>query len=421
MRIAYVTETWDPSVDGVVTRLRATLRELHRRGHETLVIAPAPGWTPRSQDGVVEMRAIGFSFLGGGKPLGVPHGRRVTELIADYSPDLVHVLNPFVLGTAGVQAARRTGLPLVASFHQDIAAVARHYRVGFLGNIIWAHVRRLHRRAALNLATSAAMAAELEAHRIERVDLWPYGVDLERFNPRRRNAEARQALLDGGSRDRGGGMHGGSRLDDGSGVKGGDSGDRAGVVALYVGRLAPEKNVQRLVPLSATPGVTLVLVGDGPLRRPLEEHMSGPNVRFTGWLAGDELADAYAGADVFVFPSTTETLGLVQIEALASGLPVIAAKSAPSAEILGDGAGGMLLDENDWARLPEAVLEMGTPGSTWQARSLAARQRAEAWGWAASTEFLLDRYQQVIAGVGSGGRRRTIGSGGAAGADRRAS
>ena len=390
MRIAFVTETWDPSVDGVVTRLRATLGELHRRGHETLVVAPAPGHRSGTQDGVVQMPAIGFSFVGGGKPLGLPLGRRVTDLISDFSPDVVHVLNPFVLGTAGVRAARRTGLPLVASFHQDIAAVARHYRVGFLGSLIWAHVRRLHGRAALNLATSAAMAAELVAHRIERVDLWPYGVDLERFNPLRRRAEARQALV-------------------------GD--DDAGVVALYVGRLAPEKNLQRLVPLSTTPGVSVVLVGDGPLRRPLEEQMGGPNVHFKGWLAGDSLADAYAGADVFVFPSTTETLGLVLVEALASGLPVIAAKSAPSAEILGDGPGGMLLDTNDWAGLPDAVIEMGTPGPAWDARSLAARRRAQDWGWSAATDFLIDRYQRVIAGSGP----LAIGWSEAAGGDRQAS
>ncbi|MBO0694445.1 MAG: glycosyltransferase, partial [Acidimicrobiaceae bacterium] len=319
--------------------------------------------------------------------------------IADYAPDLVHVLNPFVLGTAGVRAARHTGLPLVASFHQDIAAVARHYRVGFLSEIIWAHVRRLHGRAMLNLATSAAMASVLVDHRIERVDLWPKGVDLERFNPNRRRAEARRALLGGHNAE----------------------GDTAGVVALYVGRLAPEKNVHRLVPLAATPGVSLVLVGDGPLRRPLEEQMSGPNVHFTGWLADDALADAYAGADVFVFPSTTETLGLVLMEALSSGLPVIAAQSPPSEEILGDGAGGMLLDTDDWVHLPEAVIEMGTPGPAWDARSHAARRRAEAWGWAPATDLLLDLYQQVIAGAGAVRRRRAMWDRAVTTTDRRAS
>lgn len=383
MRIAYVTETWDPSVDGVVTRLRATLGELHERGHETLVVAPAPGRRARmsngalssigaqASNGVVEIPAVGFSFVGGGKPLGLPMRRRVTELIADYEPDVVHVVNPFVLGTAGVRAARRTGLPLVASFHQDIAAVARHYKVGFLSSVIWAHVRRLHGSAALNLATSAAMADLLVAQGIGRVDLWPYGVDLERYHPRRRRPEARRALL---------------------------GGDAPGVVALYVGRLAPEKEVERLAPLARTPGVSLVIVGDGPLRQSLEAQLAGPNVHFTGWLAGDELADAYAGADVFVFPGTTETLGLVLIEALASGLPVIASDSAPSAEILGDDSGSELLDGPGWANLGSVVADVGAPGPDWQRRSAAARSRAKEWGWGTATDFLVDRYREVVSG-----------------------
>lgn len=372
MRIAYVTETWDPSVDGVVTRLRATLSELHGAGHETLVVAPAPGLRAQRYEGVVEIPAVGFSFVGGGKPLGLPMRRRVTEVIADFAPDVVHVVNPFVLGTAGVRAARQTGLPLVASFHQDIAAVARHYRVGFLSPAIWGHVRRLHDRAALNLVTSAAMAELLTAQGVERVDLWPYGVDLERYHPRRRRPEARRALV---------------------------GGDGGGVVALYVGRLAPEKDVERLRPIADMPGVSLVIVGDGPLRRSLEGALAGPNVHFTGWLAGDDLADAYAGADVFVFPGTTETLGLVLIEALASGLPVIASQSAPSAEILGDDSGSELLDEAGWANLGEVVATVGAPGPDRERRSAAARARAKEWGWGTATEFLVDRYREILAGA----------------------
>ncbi|HLI01035.1 MAG TPA: glycosyltransferase, partial [Acidimicrobiales bacterium] len=221
MKIAYVTETWKPSVDGVVTRLENTLLHLGRMGHETLVVAPnARGLAP--EPGVVTTPSVGLPFLAAGKPWGLPLTRRVTAAVREFEPDLVHVINPFVLGLAGVKAARALDLPLVASFHQDIAAVAAHYHVGFVAPFVWKHVRRQHATASRNLVTSRAMGTLLEAHGIERVALWPYGVDLDRFHPRRRSAAARRALV----------------------------GTDNNVVAIYVGRLAPEKDLHHLVALA---------------------------------------------------------------------------------------------------------------------------------------------------------------------------
>ena len=367
MKIAYVTETWKPSVDGVVTRLENTLLHLGRMGHETLVVAPnARGLAP--EPGVVTTPSVGLPFLAAGKPWGLPLTRRVTAAVREFEPDLVHVINPFVLGLAGVKAARALDLPLVASFHQDIAAVAAHYHVGFVAPFVWKHVRRQHATAARNLVTSRAMWTLLDAHGIERVALWPYGVDLDRFHPRRRSTAARRALV----------------------------GTDDNVVAIYVGRLAPEKDLHHLVALAHAPGVSLVVVGDGPEREDLEAEMGGPNVHFVGWLGGDELADAYAAADVFVFPSTTETLGLVLMEAMASGLPVVAAKSDPSAEILGDGPAGVLLAPGDWDDLPSVVREVGAPGPGHDRRSATARAKAESWDWAGATEALVHLYDEIV-------------------------
>jgi glycosyltransferase involved in cell wall biosynthesis len=265
---------------------------------------------------------------------------------------------------------------LVASFHQDIALVAAHYHLGWLGPAIWAYTRRLHGLAAANLVTSRAVAATLDCQGLGPSILWPYGVDLERFHPSRRNERARKALTGGAGAD---------------------------VVALYVGRLAPEKELGRLKPLAHDPGIHLAVVGDGPLRRPLERSLAGPSVTFLGPMAGDELAEAYASADVFVFPSVTETLGLVLLEALASGLPVVALETETSAELLSGDSGSRLCPMGSVGLLPAMVREMGTEGPEWRRRSAQARRAAKRWSWGQATERLVAVYEAVIGADGHRG------------------
>jgi glycosyltransferase involved in cell wall biosynthesis len=368
VRIAYVTETWHPSVDGVVTRLEATLSELRDSGHQAMVVAP--GGRNAKVEGVPIAGAptVGVPFLAGGKPWGLP-GPRSARALREFAPDIIHVLHPFVLGLAGVTAARRNRVPLVASFHQDIAAVAAYYHLGALSPLIWAYTRRLHARARATLTTSRATADTLTAHRIGPPRLWPYGVDLEFFHPRHRSEQARKRLTGGAG---------------------------AEVVALYVGRLSPEKDLGRLAPLAAADETHLAVVGDGPLRPALERTLAGASVTFLGPLSGTALAEAFASSDVFVFPSTTETLGLVLLEALASGLPVVAIDTPTSTEILAGDTGSRLCPPGSPGSFPAVAHEVGTPGPERELRAAAARRAAQRWSWSAATAELLATYEAVI-------------------------
>ncbi len=360
-----MTETWLPSTDGIITRLTATLRELVRSGHQVLVIAPQG---PAGDEGVelpgVSVRTVpsaGVRWLYGGQRWGLP-SPRVGRFLREFRPDVVHVANPACLGIAGVLAATRQNLPLVASYHTDLTEHVPHYRLGGLVPVIWWLLRQLHGRAAVNLATSRAAIDNLEAHGIADVQLWPRGVDLGLFRPLvppRAEPQRRP-------------------------------------VALYVGRLAGEKGLSGLAPLAAADsGFDLVIVGDGPQCAELTARLSSPSVRFRGIVRGAALADAYRDADLFVFPSTTETLGLVLLEALASGLPVVAADSPASREVLADCAVARLYPSDEPAQLLTLARDI-------MALPVDQRSRAEAvataqhWTWEGATATLLTFYTAAV-------------------------
>ena len=230
-------------------------------------------------------------------------------------------------------------------------------------------MRLRHNRATLNLCTSVAMMEQLQRHGIERVALWPGGVDTGRFHPERRSEAMRARLTDG---------HPEMPL------------------LIYVGRLSAEKEIERLKPiLQALPGTRLALVGDGPHRNALADHFAGLPVHIAGFLRGDELAAAYASADVFVMPSRTETLGLVVLEAMSSGLPVVGARAGGVPEMIADGVTGTLFDTEaqaiaairSYLQCPEKRRSIG----------LAARAYAAEHSWRAATLTLLEHYKTACA------------------------
>ncbi len=367
MRIAFFTETFLPATDGVVTRLRYTLEELGRLGDEVLVFAPSGG--PNSYAGARIQGVPGVPFpLYPEKKMCPPHPG-IGRALRLFSPDLIHAVNPFILGVGGVYYARRMGVPLMASYHTNLVAYAGYYGLGFTERLGWSYFRKLHNRAAINLCTSAATRDQLYEQGIKRIRLWPQGVDARRFHPNRSSKEWR-ARLSGGHPDE--------------------------KVLLYVGRLAPEKDIGLLkAVLQAIPGTRLAIVGDGPARKALEKEFRGTLTRFIGLLTGDDLAAAYASSDLFLFPSTTETLGMAMIEGLASGLPVVAARAGASHEIVSEGA-GLLYEPGSKAELVAAVRLIVTDDALRNAMSRDARSTAEERGWEASTTALRSYYEEAL-------------------------
>jgi len=258
---------------------------------------------------------------------------------------------------------------LVVSSHTDLPQYLHYYGLRFLEKHVWKILRARHNRASINLCTSTVMVEQLRAHGIERVELWPGGVDAELFHPSRSSVEMRCRL----SQD-----HPDSPL------------------LLYVGRLSAEKNLEGLRPLlQALPSARLALVGDGPHRKVLERHFAGLPVCMTGFLREQELASAYASSDVFVMPSLTETLGLVVLEAMSSGLPVVAARAGGIPDIIQDGLNGYLYDQE--AQAIQVLRRLLQSKQTRCAIATRARERSAHFSWRAATIQLVDQYKRACA------------------------
>jgi glycosyltransferase involved in cell wall biosynthesis len=375
VRVAIVTEVFMPAVDGVVTRLRRTLEELQRAGDEVLVIAPEGGPPDYAGARVIGLPTVRMPLYPDGK--GYPPKRvsfpapSLGAALRRFRPDVVHAINPVLLGAGAVMYARGRKLPLVASYHAHLPVYTHCYRLGLLEPAGWRYLRTLHNRAHVNLATSRATVELLSRHGIERLAHWPYGVDSERFHPRMRRASWR-ARLSGGREDR--------------------------LVLLYVGRLAKEKTIEHL--LEAVRGrddVALALVGDGPLRERLERVFSGTPTTFVGFLHGAELAHAYASADVLVQPSQTETLGFVTLEAHAAGLPVLAAESPTARELIADGIDGLRFDPARAGSLAGCVARLLAEPQLLEAMRGRARESVARATWAQATATLRLQYEHARA------------------------
>ena len=369
MRIALFTETFLPKVDGIVTRLRHTVEHLQRNGDQVLVIAPDGGIT--EYKGAKVHGVSGFPLpLYPELKLAIPRPA-IGEALDDFQPDIIHVVNPAVLGFAGIFHSKVHDIPLVASYHTHLPQYLQHYGLAMLEGFLWELLKVTHNQAALNLCTSTAMVEELSAHGIERVDLWQRGVDIETFHPEHASVEMRNKLSEN---------HPESPL------------------LLYVGRLSPEKEIERIKPiLEIIPDARLALVGDGPHRQALESYFADTNTNFVGYLTGIDLAAAFASADAFIFPSRTETLGLVLLEAMAAGCPVVAARSGGIPDIVTDGVNGFLFDPTDDDEgAIAATIRLLEQKQEREVLRQNARLEAERWGWGAATRQLQTHYQRVI-------------------------
>ncbi|TWT05294.1 glycosyltransferase family 1 protein [Planococcus sp. CPCC 101016] len=367
MKIMIVTETFLPSTDGIVTRLTACIRWLHQDGHEIQIIAPDLG--VKEFDGAIVRGVPAYAFpFYRSKKFAFPN-RIVKKYMAEFDPDIVHVVNPAVVGYSGVNYAKNLDIPLIASYHTNIPQYMAYYKLGKLDWLMWWFMKKMHNKADLNLCTSHTVLEELKDKGFERMQVWKRGVDTERFNPRHYTRDMRLKLA-GGQEDK--------------------------ILLLYVGRLSAEKEIEKIRDvLTVSDRYCLAIVGDGPHRKELENHFSGTRTVFTGFIHGDELASAFASADAFVFPSTTETLGLVIMEAMASGLPVVAAESGPTKEQVTDRRNGLLYDSTDPESFKKIIRLLEDSSFRNQLAKQAVADVAEL-GWAAAAEQIRDLYSQIV-------------------------
>ena len=367
MRVAIVAESFLPNVNGVTNSVLRVIEHLRCTGHEALVIAPD---TPRGEppadkihEGVRVHRVPSRMFPKiNSLPLGVPRPRMV-GVLRGFAPDVVHLASPALLGWGGMLAARHLEVPTVAVFQTDVAGFAESYGIGFASRAAWAWTRMVHSRADRTLAPSTAAMENLTAHRIPRVHKWARGVDITGFAPSARDEDLRRVWSPEGK-----------------------------PIIGFVGRLAPEKHVERLAAVAARNDVQVVVVGDGVDREKLERLM--PSAVFAGALYGHELAAAYASMDVFVHPGEHETFCQAVQEAMASGLPVIAPNAGGPRDLVAPYRTGLLLSVDEFdAKLGESLDHLIAER---QRYSVAARRSVLSRTWPAICDELLGHYDEVI-------------------------
>ncbi|MCX4740431.1 glycosyltransferase family 4 protein [Streptomyces antibioticus] len=366
MRVVIVTESFPPDVNGVAHCALQTARHLVDRGHSPLVVAPATaaGTGPDALAPCPVVRVPSLPLPGYPQVRVALPSRRVAAAIADHRADIVHLASPFILGVRGMAAAARLGIPAVAVYQTDLAGYARTY-VHAGEAAAWRRIRSVHAAADLTLAPSSAALHDLETHGVPRVKLWRRGVDTERFRPDRRDEALRRALAPNGE-----------------------------LIVGYVGRLAPEKQVELLSGVCGLPGVRVVVVGDGPSGPQLPEAL--PGAVFLGRRTGDDLARIFASLDVFAHTGPFETFCQTVQEAMASGVPVVAPAAGGPLDLVAHGRTGLLVPPRDADAVRDAVAALAADPALRTAYGAAGRATVEGRTWAAVGDQLLGHYTDVL-------------------------
>ncbi len=365
MRIALVTESFLPQVDGVSNSVRHVAEQLVALGHQVLVVAPAPGPDRHGPVPVVRVRSVGLpgyrSFS-----VGLPDAA-LERALRRFRPDVVHLASPFVVGAAGLRAALRLDVPTVAVYQTDMLGFARQYGVR-VDPLLERWLGRIHRRADRTLVPSTCSHDQLAALGVTDLHLWRRGVSLDLFGPEHRDPQ-RHAVLSGEGRD---------------------------VLVGYVGRLAAEKEVRRLAEIADLPGTRLVVIGEGPERDRLGRHL--PGAHFTGSLGGSHLATAFATLDVFVHPGRHETFCQTVQEAQASGVPVVAPAAGGPLDLIDHGRTGLLFDPTDPVGLWRGVVAACRDEPLRQRLAAAALDAVQDRSWEHVVRELVERhYRGVLA------------------------
>lgn len=370
LRIALVTETYPPEINGVAMTLGRQVADLQQRGHQIQLVRPRQSARDlaASSASLEEVLKPGVAIPRyAGLKMGLPAKSALTRLWSLKRPDLVHIATEGPLGWSALAAANKLRIPVSTDFHTNFHSYSQHYGIGWLRRPILAYLRKFHNKSCVTLVPTEGIRRELQVHGYGNLEVVARGVDTELFSPAHRDASLRTSW----------------------GV------DETTQVVLYVGRLAPEKNLKLAFAAYAAmhkcnPRTRLVLVGDGPDRATLQAAY--PQAIFCGMRSGVDLSRHYASAEVFLFPSLTETFGNVTIEAMASGLAVVAYNYAAAEELIRHNESGVLAAYDDAEAFIAQAARLAADPVLAQHMAQAARHAAQKMSW----DSIHDRFEQVL-------------------------
>ncbi|RBW71395.1 glycosyltransferase family 4 protein [Bacillus taeanensis] len=372
MKLALFTDTYPPQVNGVAKTLKRLVHHLEKRNIPHIVFAPDSNQEELYADNIHRFISMSF-FLYPECRIALPNLLKIKKQLHHFKPDLLHIATPFNLGLSGLTYGKKQQIPMVASYHTHFDHYLHYYHLEWFSNLLWRYMEWFHQPFSKIYVPSTETKEHLEKRNFANLALWRRGVDSELFHPLRSSS---------GFRDR-------YQL-------------KRNYLFLFVGRLAPEKSLDVLqkiitqMPDELNREVDWLIVGEGPLRGALEQDMPS-NVTFTGYLQGEELAQAYAASHLFVFPSTTETFGNVALEALSSGTPAVVANKGGVTEIVTHKKTGMIAEANNHDDFIQHILTLVNKPSLLKEMGLNTRQYALSQSWDTIFDNLLASYEEVIA------------------------
>jgi phosphatidylinositol alpha 1,6-mannosyltransferase len=367
MKVAIVTESFLPQINGVTNSVLRILESLGAGGHEALVIAPESEGTPKEYAGhkVITIPALPIqSVIPIGLPIGLPN-RRLEHLIDGFSPDVIHLASPMLLGMHGAKIAKKLNIPSLSVYQTDMAGFASHYGFDIAHSSLRKLVGKIHSQTDRTLAPSRSACLELKSQGVPEVYLWQRGVNNELFNPNKRNESLRKYW-------------------DPTGKK---------TIIGFVGRLAKEKRISDLKYLDCDPENLLIITGDGPASEKLKKEL--PNAIFMGHKNGNDLAEIYASLDLFIHPGPNETFCQAVQEALSSGTPCIVPTTGGPADLVSHGKTGYVINIHRPDELESTVMHFKLRNDHAN-MALQARQSVLSRTWSTINAQLINHYEEIL-------------------------
>jgi glycosyltransferase involved in cell wall biosynthesis len=366
-RVAIITEAFLPKVDGVSKTAFLTLRYLQQTGREVLVFAPDISLPTVGDTEVIALPSLGVPTAPETR-LALP-SLTVVNRLEEFQPDLIHLFSPALMSASGMIVGRMRHIPVIANYQTDLPGYTEKYGLPVFSQPMRDWLRFIHNGCHLTLVPSKTTHDQLQDWGYHRLRYWGRGVNIQRFNPEKHSQAWRDRLLNGRDPD--------------------------SLICIYVGRLANEKRVDLLLDVARTPGIALTIIGDGALREELETLFAGTGTHFTGYLFGDELAHAFASADVFVFTGPNETFGQVVQEAMASGLPSVVIDQGGVGDLVIVGKTGYICPDDPQA-FAQAIIRLRDDPAMRTQMAFHARQLAAQRPWEKILAQLEGHYSEAV-------------------------